>query len=256
MKAATPMMMSGAASPIARDRPRIEPVAIPGTEFGSTVRQMVCQRVAPSASEPSRSDCGTALIASREVMIITGRISIDRVSAPVSSTGPSDSGSARDQGQAENAVDHAGNRGEILDVQFDRAVVPTGAVGVLLQVDRRHDADRDGDDRGQHHEPERADDGGLATGRLGSDLGGLVEDQVEVQARPGVSDDDDEQYGEEDDAHRKAATQQRAERDVGGRLLVRTVVGREWSGGGVGRAGRSSRRVIRTPPGSGAPGGC
>ena len=45
---------SGAASPIARERPRIVPVAMPGTAEGRVCRQVVCHAVAPSASEPSR----------------------------------------------------------------------------------------------------------------------------------------------------------------------------------------------------------
>ena len=65
---------------------------MPGMLLGRMVRQMVCQRVAPSASEPSRSESGTARIASRLEMMITGRISSARMIAPASRTGPSESG--------------------------------------------------------------------------------------------------------------------------------------------------------------------
>src|SRR5690606_40621395 len=48
-KASAPMMSSGAASPIARERARIVPVRMPGSASGSTWCRTVCQRVAPSA---------------------------------------------------------------------------------------------------------------------------------------------------------------------------------------------------------------
>ena len=60
------MTISGAVSPIARDSARITPVAMPAIDAGRTCRQIVCHCVAPSASEPSRIDGGTARIASRD----------------------------------------------------------------------------------------------------------------------------------------------------------------------------------------------
>ena len=39
-------------SPIARESPRMVPVAMPGTALGSVLRHVVCQTVAPRASEP------------------------------------------------------------------------------------------------------------------------------------------------------------------------------------------------------------
>ena len=72
-KVAAPTTISGAVSPIARDSARITPVAMPGTAAGRTCFQIVCHCVAPSASEPSRIDGGTARIASRPAMITTGQ---------------------------------------------------------------------------------------------------------------------------------------------------------------------------------------
>ena len=74
-KIAAPTRISGAVSPIARDSARITPVAMPGIEAGRTCRQIVCHWVAPSASEPSRIEGGTARIASRAAMITTGSTS-------------------------------------------------------------------------------------------------------------------------------------------------------------------------------------
>ena len=53
-----PSSSSGAASPIARERPRIVPVAMPGIAEGRVWRQVVCHWVAPSASEPKRMSFG------------------------------------------------------------------------------------------------------------------------------------------------------------------------------------------------------
>ena len=50
---------------------RRAPVAIPGSDAGSTCFQIVCHWVAPSAIEPSRIDGGTARIASRAAMSFT-----------------------------------------------------------------------------------------------------------------------------------------------------------------------------------------
>ena len=88
VKVAAPSSSSGALSPIARERARIEPVAMPGTAAGSTCRRIVCHLVAPSASEPSRIEGGTARIASRAAMITIGSTSSVRVSPPVSSVKP------------------------------------------------------------------------------------------------------------------------------------------------------------------------
>ena len=58
------------------------PVAMPGMAEGKVWRQVVCQIVAPSASDPCRISWGTARSASRVVMITTGRISSASAMAP------------------------------------------------------------------------------------------------------------------------------------------------------------------------------
>ena len=49
MNDSAPIVMSGAVSPIARDRPMIMPVRMPPIEYGSTWWAVTSQRVAPSA---------------------------------------------------------------------------------------------------------------------------------------------------------------------------------------------------------------
>ena len=68
------------------------PVAMPAIEPGSTCFQIVCHCVAPSASEPSRIDGGTARIASRETMITTGSTSSASVIPPASTVRPRSNG--------------------------------------------------------------------------------------------------------------------------------------------------------------------
>src|SRR3989304_1651500 len=68
-------MIKGAVSPMARDSPRMMLVIMPGSAAGSTWCHTVCQRVAPSAKDACRMEAGTARSASREAMMVTGRIS-------------------------------------------------------------------------------------------------------------------------------------------------------------------------------------
>ncbi len=67
------MIRIGAASPIARLMARIEPVMMPGMAEGSVMRLIICHRVAPRASAPSRSELGTARSASCDEMITIGQ---------------------------------------------------------------------------------------------------------------------------------------------------------------------------------------
>ena len=76
-----PIMISGAVSPIARESARMTPVSMPGSATGRIWPRIVCQRVAPSARAPSRSDVGTARSASCEAMITIGSTSSAIVSA-------------------------------------------------------------------------------------------------------------------------------------------------------------------------------
>src|ERR1041384_5639654 len=65
MKLSAPMVMIGAVSPIARDRPRIMPVRMPPVEYGSTWSLVTSQRVAPRPYAASRIAFGTERIDSR-----------------------------------------------------------------------------------------------------------------------------------------------------------------------------------------------
>ena len=63
-------------SPIARDIASIIPPTIPGSAAGITTFRMVSDCVAPMAKEPSRMDCGTAVITSSAREEIKGIIII------------------------------------------------------------------------------------------------------------------------------------------------------------------------------------
>ncbi len=55
MRAALPVtIMTAMVSPMARPMPSMTAVTMPERAAGTTTRQMVCQRVAPMASEASR----------------------------------------------------------------------------------------------------------------------------------------------------------------------------------------------------------
>jgi hypothetical protein len=78
----------GAVSPAARPILKIAPVRIPGRAVGKTTFLIVCHFVAPKAKEASLKEEGTELIASSDALIITGRMSIPRVSEPESTETP------------------------------------------------------------------------------------------------------------------------------------------------------------------------
>ena len=61
---------------------------MPGKAMGRTTCQMVCQRDAPSASAPSRRENGTVRSASREAMMMMGRIKRAIVHAPAMTLRP------------------------------------------------------------------------------------------------------------------------------------------------------------------------
>jgi hypothetical protein len=72
----------GAVSPAALSNPRITPVIIPGRDWGRTILLIVCQRVAPTDMLTTRNDWGTARNASSAVLMISGRVIIERVNDP------------------------------------------------------------------------------------------------------------------------------------------------------------------------------
>ena len=65
-------------SPTALPIPRMMAAAMPERAAGTITRLIVCHRVAPMASEPSRNSCGTELIASSDTLTIVGRAMIPR----------------------------------------------------------------------------------------------------------------------------------------------------------------------------------
>ena len=72
----------GAVSPAARPKPRITPVRMPGSAWGSTWWRIVCQREAPRLRLTVRNCCGTARIASSVVLMTTGSVMMPKVSDP------------------------------------------------------------------------------------------------------------------------------------------------------------------------------
>ena len=124
-KAAAPTSSSGAVSPSARetreDRRRSRSR---GSRPAAPAVRIVCHWVAPSASEPSRIEAGTARIASRAAMITIGSTSSARVSAAGSEDEAEVERAADDEGEPEDAVDDRGHRGEVLDVELDQPVPP------------------------------------------------------------------------------------------------------------------------------------
>ena len=140
---------------------------MPGIEAGSTWRQMTCHFVAPSARPPCLIEAGTERIASREEMITVGQHDEREDDArPASSTRPIPTGPADDEREPEDAVDDRGHRGEVLDVQLEQAVVPALLARVLLEVDRRRDADRHRHREQQDREVDRRQDRGPRAGLL------------------------------------------------------------------------------------------
>ena len=66
-------------SPIARDAPSTSAATTPDSAAGKTTRIAVCTLFAPSPAEPSRSDCGTADIASSTSVAIVGTTRMPRM---------------------------------------------------------------------------------------------------------------------------------------------------------------------------------
>jgi len=71
-------------SPTARPKPIMIAEKIPGLAVGSTTRVAVCQRVAPSASEPATNAGGTLPIASSAIVKIKG-MTANPIASPTTS---------------------------------------------------------------------------------------------------------------------------------------------------------------------------
>lgn len=87
--AALPVTISTAmVSPIARPVPRIIAAVIPESAPGTITLLKVCQRVAPTASDPSRNSFGTEEMASSETEMIVGSAMIPSNIDPASHDSP------------------------------------------------------------------------------------------------------------------------------------------------------------------------
>ena len=144
-KNAAPVNRIGAVSPAARSSPRMTPVRIPGNASFKTMRRIVCQRVAPREMLTVRNAWGTARKASSAVLMMTGRVMMDRVSDAARMDVPKLRKSTNNS-QAEQSVHDRGNAGEIDDRDPDGA----GELGILCifrKIDRGCNSKRDGEDR-------------------------------------------------------------------------------------------------------------
>ena len=168
-------------------------------------------RRAPAS--PGGSSRGTARIASRAAMITIGRTSSARVSEPAARMKPRSSGPRTMKAEAEDSVDDRGHRGEVLDVDLDQPVPPARLVGVLLEVDRGADADRDDEEDHAGDQHQRADDRRAEAGVLGVERRGRVGEELGAERRGAFDEGLDEQRdepGERDQRPRAAAGRRRA----------------------------------------------
>ena len=114
---------------------------MPETAAGRTTRVAVVTRRAPRPYEASRSDWGTALMASSEIVATSGIVRIPTAIAAAARLKPFAVGTSVwtivgvDERQGEEAEDDAGDAGQDLEDRLDRAA--RARAGVLGQVDRR-----------------------------------------------------------------------------------------------------------------------
>ncbi len=161
-KARMPIISSGAVSPSARAMPMIVPVRMPGSASGSTWWNTTWIGEAPSASAPSRIDGGTALIALRPAMTITGMVISASVMPPISGAERGMLGKIRrNTARPSRPKMIDGHRGEVVDRDLDQ-VGPAVLRRVFLEVERGEHPDREGqherDQHGQDRALERAPD--------------------------------------------------------------------------------------------------
>ena len=144
-KVKAPTRISGAASPIARAIARMIPVMIPGAAAGSTDRRTICQRDAPKGVGALPLGLGDGLER------LDRGDDDDRQDQQGQGQGAGEHRrsrgrcSADEEGQPEDAVDDRRHAGQVADVRPEEAVVSAAVAGVLGEVDRRRDADRERD---------------------------------------------------------------------------------------------------------------
>ena len=113
---------------------------MPLIELGSTMRRMVCQRVAPTFQHASRNDSGHG----GERLLGAGddhRQGHDRQRQRGGQDRVAEPGEQHEGAEAEQRVHDAGHAGQVDDRQVDEAGEPVVA-RVFVQVDRRQHADR------------------------------------------------------------------------------------------------------------------
>ncbi len=131
-----PISTSGAVSPIARDRARIDPVTMPGSAAGSTdaERDLPAGRAEGEAALADRVGHGPQRLARRDDH--RGSTSSARIIAPASST-RAEAEAADEEREPEDAVDDRRDPGQVRDVHLEEPVVPAVLLGELLQPDAR-----------------------------------------------------------------------------------------------------------------------
>ena len=144
MKARMPIISSGAVSPSARAMPMIVPVRMPGSASGRTWWNTTWTGDAPTPSAASRIEGGTALIALRPAMTITGMVISASVRPPTSGAERGRPKRAEEHREAEQAEDDRGHRREIVDRDLDQ-VGPAVLRRIFLEIERRQHADREGE---------------------------------------------------------------------------------------------------------------
>ena len=111
-------------SPIARDAPSTSAATMPDSAAGKTTRTTTCHFAAPSPKAPSRSDCGTADIASSLTDAIVGSTRMPRMMPPdrplkTCTSMPTSFSSRREERQREVAEDDRRDAGEQLDDRLE-----------------------------------------------------------------------------------------------------------------------------------------
>ena len=221
---------------MARESPRIVPVAMPGDRRR--------QRLPPGRLPHGGAEGQGALtdLPGHGADRLAGRDDDDREDQQGEGQGAAEHDAGvleahqRHEGDRQQAVDDGGDRREVLQVHLDEAVPPLGRVGELLQVDRRRDAQRDRHERGEHHQPQAAEDAGAEPGRLGAHDRGVVGEQLAVEP-VGTLDgrvDDQRQQDHDPEEHGEPEGDQE---DQGHRRLVPAASGGHAAGDLAGRRG-------------------
>ena len=125
MMAAFPAtIMTAMVSPTARPMPRMIAAAIPERAAGTRTRLMVCQRVAPMASDPSLYSWGTEEMASSDTLTIVGSAMMPSRTEAASQVSPVGRSNVtrmkvRQNDETEEPVHHRRDPGQQLDGRLE-----------------------------------------------------------------------------------------------------------------------------------------